>query len=188
MAQVILSLKQVSTGADIKIGEEEIISYVEKVAAKASGTATAFAANEVTDAGADFVAAGIAIGDVVVNVTTNDSASVTEVAVDTLTLDADIFSALDDYSVGASYDLEYDKEGATVAFLKAGDSIDKVVAESSNAIKTGDGIYVNANRVITVDPDGTGAKIYYRAKGIDPRIIETTDSEAAVILAINTIP
>lgn len=188
MAQKILELRQVSTGANINIGEEEIISYVEKVAAKASGTATAFAASEVTDAGADFLAAGVAIGDVITNVTTNLSASVIAVDTTVLSLDADIFLAADDYSVGASYDLEYDKEGATTAFLKSGDTLDKVLADATNAFVTGDGIYINANRVITVVADGTGAKIYYQAKGVDPRIIETTDSEAAVISAINTIP
>lgn len=187
MAQKILVLKQVSTGADIQIGEDEIISYVEKVAAKASGTATAFAASEVTDAGADFVAAGVAIGDVITNVTTNLSASVVTVSATVLTLDADIFLALDDYSVGASYDLEYDKEGATVAFLKSGDTLDKVVAEANNAIKTGDGIYINVRRIINVEADGTGSEIFYKAKGIDPRIIKSTDSAATVIAAVNAL-
>ena len=188
MAQQILTLKQIGTSNDILIGEDEIVSYVQKVAPKATGTQDSVVVSELNDSTATFITANVAIGDVVTDTTGFISARVVSVDSETaLTLDADIFTASEAYEVGASYDLEYDGD-AVAAFLKAGDALVSVADSATNAFVTGDGIYVNANRVISVVSDGSGATINYRSEDVQPRPISTTDSAATVIGAINAIP
>lgn len=58
-----------------------------------SGTNTSTNANDLIDSGADFVASGVSVGDIVTNTTTKLTAEVTGVAVTTLAIDANIFLA-----------------------------------------------------------------------------------------------
>lgn len=59
----------------------------------ASGNNTSVVASSLVDSAADFVTAGISVGDIVANGTTNLTAEVLTVAATTLTLDTDIFLA-----------------------------------------------------------------------------------------------
>jgi hypothetical protein len=133
MAQQVLTLKQIGTSNDILIGEDEIVSYVQKVAPKATGTQDSVVVSELNDSTATFITAKVSTGDVVTDTTGFISARVVSVDSETaLTLDADIFTASEAYEVGASYDLEYDGD-AVAAFLKAGDAL---VSVADNATLT----------------------------------------------------
>ena len=56
-----------------------------------SGTSTAGGTNQLIDSGADFVLAGVSIGDVAANTSTGSAALVVAVTATTLTLDRDVF-------------------------------------------------------------------------------------------------
>ncbi len=79
---------QVTTGDDYYL-----INRVETFSTTLdSGLSTAAATNELTDSGADFVLAGVSIGDVAVNTAvTGNAALVINVTANTLTLDNDVF-------------------------------------------------------------------------------------------------
>lgn len=188
MAQKIITLKQVGTLNDVLVGEDEIISYVEKVSPKSTGTQDSIVASELNDSTATFIADGVLPGDVVSDETGLVTTRVASVDSETtLTLDDDIFTASEDYRVGGSYDMEYDAGGPVGRVLKVGDSIGNVIDASTNAILTGDGIYVNVNRVNNLTENGSSCDISYRAMGIDLRIVNSTDSKATVLAAINAL-
>ena len=191
MAQTIITLKQIGTGNDIDKGENQIISYVEKVAPLV-GVNDGVAPNGLIDSATDFVAAGVQVGDVVTNTTTNKSASVLVVTAFSLGLDADIFlNPGEGYEVGGEYSLECDQEGVLNRFLTVGDAIAKVVNDGTIFFTTTSGsetVLVNAERVAFVTEDGSGSIIHYRANDIDLRQVSSDDSKATVIGLINAIP
>ena len=58
----------------------------------ASGTNSGVVANNLQDVSANFISAGVQIGDIVANTTTNKTATVTSVAATLIGLSADIFT------------------------------------------------------------------------------------------------
>lgn len=189
MASKKITLKQTGTSNDIVIDERDIISYVKQVNAIDSGTTDATQANVLEDTGAAFDTLGIKVGTVVQNTTDDTTARVTEVTSATeLTLDADIFVSGEDYIIGEEWRLEYDADGASPSFHNSGNSMASVVSQGSpTALVTGDGSFVNADRVHSLTADGSGCDIHYRAMGVDLRVISTTDSKATVLAAINAL-
>lgn len=70
-----------------------------------NGTNTSVVANQLVDAGANFIALGVSYGDVVVNLTTFQQANVMAVSATVLDLSSDIFIGLADYAVYSSSSL-----------------------------------------------------------------------------------
>lgn len=79
----------ITTGDDFYL-LNKILCYTRLLA---SGSNTAVVANQLQDAGATFSSAGVQIGDIVSNTTTNKTATVTSVTNTNLGLSADIFTA-----------------------------------------------------------------------------------------------
>ncbi len=187
MASKKITLKQVGTDNDIIIDERDIISYVNQVDKIVGGATDATQVDHLEDTGASFDTLGIVVGTIVQNTTDNTSARVVAVVSATeLELDADIFVSGENYVIGAENRLEYDADGAGPSFHNVGDSAAAVVAGGSpTAFITGDGVLVNANRVHSLVDNGTGCDINYRAMGVTMRVVNTTDSKATVLAAIN---
>lgn len=83
------SPSQITTGDDYYL-INKVLAYTRLLA---SGTNNAVAVNTLTDTTADFVTAGVSVGDIVGNTTTNITATVVNVTATVITLDADIFTA-----------------------------------------------------------------------------------------------
>ena len=103
----------------------------------ASGTATSYTANKLTDSGATFITDLVAVGDTVKDVTNGDTALVTAIESETvLSLDTDIFSASnEDYEVSVPANELFDSSADFSSGVSAGDWVINTTANPDTDAK-----------------------------------------------------
>lgn len=133
----------------------------------ASGACTATTSDKLVDSAGGFVAAGVAVNDIIKNTTTGKFALVTAVdSATTLSVSADIFSDTDDYEIYTNHGYKFEKVfseavailDVTAAATEAGDLLDVYLDTSFDGGST----WVNLGRFTQVTGDG-GAVRYIMA-------------------------
>jgi hypothetical protein len=120
---------QVSTALNIYKSDNANIPFANVIVA---GTSAASALNELEDDTVDFTALNVQVGDVVYNTTTGTAATVVRVGSNILLLNANLFSAANNYIVYAQNTKE-----ACVLYIGTGGNLRVLTASGQDVLFTG---------------------------------------------------